>query len=149
MSDRLGLTQEELAHRVGKDRSSVANSMRLLQLPAEIQEDLAAGELSAGHARALLGVDREILQLKLCTLIKEKGLSVREAEKVVLQLKKGPRKGTKPLAPPDPDMQVLEDELCQFFGTRVKIQKGKKGGKIQIRYASADELNRIYTLLIH
>jgi ParB family chromosome partitioning protein len=148
MSDRLGLTQEELARRVGKDRSSVANTMRLLLLPVEIQEDLSAGQLSAGHARALLGLEQDLLQLKLWALIKEKGLSVREAERYVLELKKGGGKGGRSPVPLDPDMQVLQDELCQFFGTRVKIQTGKKGGNIQIRYTSADELNRIYTLLI-
>jgi ParB family chromosome partitioning protein len=146
--DSLELTQEELARRVGKDRSSVANTMRLLQLPGEIQEDLSMGEISPGHARALLGVDREILQLKLWALIKEKGLSVRDAERYVHQFREGKGSRARPSAPLDPDMQVLEDELCGYFGTRVKIQKGKKGGKIQIRYTSADELNRIYSLLI-
>ncbi len=82
-------------------------------------------------------------------LIKDKGLSVREAEKHVHEMKEGKAGKAKPLAPLDPDMQTLQDELCQHFGTRVKIQKGKKGGKIQIRYASAEELNRLYTLMIH
>lgn len=148
MLDRLSLTQEQLAQRVGKDRSSVANTMRLLQLPPEIQEDLSTGDLSAGHARALLGVDQEIVQLKLWALIKEKGLSVREAENYVNQLKGGRGKRGRATPVLDPDMQLLEDELCQFFGTRVTIQKAKKGGKIQIRYNSLEELNRIYSLLI-
>ena len=149
MMDRLDLTQEELARRVGKDRSSVANAVRLLQLPREIQEDLSSGQLSAGHARALLGVGQEILQLKLWALIRERGLSVREAEKYVLQFKEGRKKGPRPLAAVDPDVQALQDELSQYFGTRVMIQKGKKGGRIQIRYASVEELNRIYSLMIH
>ena len=150
MLERLELTQEELARRVGKDRSSVANMIRLLHLPKEIQEDLATGQLTAGHARALLGVDQDLLQLKLWALIKEKGLSVREAEQYVHQCNqgKGGKKG-RGSAPLDPDMQVLQDELCQHFGTRVTIQKGKKGGRIQIRYSSPEELNRLYTLIIH
>ncbi len=138
MLDRLELTQEELARRVGKERSSVANTMRLLQLPREIQEDLTTGRLSSGHARAILALDREVRQLKLWALIKDKGLSVREAEKHVHELKEGKARKEKPPAPLDPDMQTLQDELCQHFGTRVKIQTGKKGGKIQIRYSSAE-----------
>jgi ParB family chromosome partitioning protein len=149
MLDRFELTQEELARRVGKDRSSVANTVRLLQLPREIQEDLAVGRLSSGHARAILALDREIMQLKLWTLIKDRGLSVREAEKHALAMKEGKAGKQESPAPLDPDMQTLQDELCQHFGTRVKIQSGKKGGKIQIRYASAEELNRLYTLMIH
>ncbi len=148
MLDRLKITQEELARRVGKDRSSVANTMRLLQLPREIQEDLSSGRLSSGHARAILALDREVLQLKLWALIKDKGISVREAERHVQELKAGKAGKTKPIAPVDPDMQSLQDELCRHFGTRVMIQKGKKGGKIQIRYSSDEELNRLYTLMI-
>jgi len=149
MLERSGLTQEELARRVGKDRSSVANTLRLLHLPGEIQEDLSSGQISAGHARAILSLDREILQLRLWAQIKEQGLSVRDAERYVHQIKEGKAKRDKPPPTLDPDMQGLQDELCQYFGTRVKIQKGKKGGKIQIRYSSAEELNRLYTLLIH
>lgn len=148
MLDRLHLTQEEVARRVGKDRSSVANTLRLLQLPREIQEDLAAGQLSSGHARAILAAGREILQLRLWALIKEKGLSVREAEKQVHDLKEG--KGGKEKAPPsiDPDMQALQDELSRHFGARVIIQSGKRGGKIQIRYSSPEELDRLYSMMI-
>jgi len=149
MLDRLELTQEELARRVGKDRSSVANTVRLLQLPREIQEDIAVGRLSSGHARAILALDREVMQLKLWAQIKDKRLSVREAEKRVHEMKAGKAGKEKPPAPLDPDMQTLQDELCQHFGTRVKIQTGKEGGKIQIRYSSAEELNRLYTLIIH
>ena len=149
MLDRLEVTQEELARRVGKERSSVANTLRLLQLPREIQEDLANGRVSSGHARAILALDRDVMQLKLWALIKDKGLSVREAEKLVHEMKAGKVGKAKPLAPLDPDMQTLQDELCQHFGARVKIQKGKKGGKIQIQYTSAEELDRLYTLMIH
>jgi ParB family chromosome partitioning protein len=148
MLDRFELTQEELARRVGKDRSSVANMMRLLQLPREIQEDLTTGLLTAGHARALLGVEQDVLQLKLWALVKEKGLSVREAEQHVHRFREGKARKERPSAPLDPDTQVLQDELCQYFGTRVKIQQGKRGGKIQIRYSSPEELNRLYTLII-
>ncbi len=147
MLTRLRITQEELAQRVGKDRSSVANTMRLLQLPREIQEDLASGRVSPGHARALLALDREILQLKLWGMIKEKGLSVREAEKRVQALKGAGAGQARRPTPVDPDIQAVQDELSKRFGTRVTIQQGKRGGKIQIRFSSAEELNRIYALL--
>jgi len=148
MLQRLEVTQEELAHRIGKDRSSIANTVRLLQLPREIQHDLVKGDISAGHARALLGLDHEVLQIKVCALIKEKELSVRETEKVILRYKadKGADAGRR--EPLDPDMQKIQDELRGHFGAMVKIQKGKKGGKIQIHYNSSDELNRIYSLIL-
>ncbi len=146
MLDRLDLTQEELALRVGKDRSSITNSIRLLQLPQEIHQDLISSALSAGHARALLGLTNELLQLRVREEIKKKGLSVRAAEKLIQEYKDGPSKKA-PAQAFDPDMQELQDDLCRFFSTRVKVQKGKKGGKIQIMYSSLEELDRIYSLL--
>ncbi len=146
MLDQLDLTQEKLAHRVGKDRSSITNAIRLLQLPKEIHQDLIAGDLSAGHARALLGLTNELLQLKVGEEIKKKGLSVRAAEKLIQRYKEGSTQKP-PSESFDPDMQELEDELCRYFSARVKVHKGKKGGKIQIMYSSPEELDRIYSLL--
>jgi ParB family chromosome partitioning protein len=148
MLDRLELTQEEVARRVGKDRSSVANSLRLLQLPREIQEDLATGMLSSGHARAILAAGREVLQLRLWALIKDKGLSVREAERHVQGLKEGKGTGKKAAAQLDPDMHALQEELSRHFSAPVIIRQGKRGGKIQIRYSSTEELNRLYSLMV-
>jgi len=148
MLQRLQLTQEELAQRLGRDRSSLANSVRLLQLPREIQDDLIRGDLSSGHARALLALSNEVLQLQVRSLVKEKGLSVRETEKIVLNYKE--KKTGRPATDQvlDPDMKRIEDELRRYYGSMVKIHQGKKGGKIQIQYASSEELNRIYSLLI-
>ena len=148
MLQRLNITQEVLAQKMGKDRSSIANAIRLLQLPREIQEDITAGELSAGHARALLGLDHEIQQLKIRELIKKKGFSVRETEKYIQLYKSGAQEKKAGSSPLDPDMQRIQEELRRHFGAMVKIMKGKKGGKIQIQYASSEELNRIYSLLV-
>ena len=148
MLNRFGITQEELALRMGKDRSSIANAVRLLQLPKEIQEDLQTGKLTAGHARALLVLSNEIQQLRTGEQIKKSELSVRETEKLVLQLKEGARKAPPRKTSLDPDMQKIQDELRNHFGVMVKILKGKKGGKIQIQYASSEELNRIFSILV-
>ncbi len=148
MLKRFDITQEELAHRMGKDRSSIANTVRLLQLPMEIQEDLKTGELTAGHARALLGLSNQVLQLKIQTLIKEKGLSVREAEQIILRYKEGTKGRPAKPASLDPDLLRVQDELRKRFGAMVKILEGKKGGKIQIPFASAEDLDRIYSLLL-
>jgi ParB family chromosome partitioning protein len=148
MQDRFGLTQEEVAARVGRDRSSVANGIRLLQLPREIQEDLVSGELTAGHGRALLAVVNPVLQLRWRALIKDKGLSVREIERLVLEQKEGKDKKSGRPVRLDPDMQKIQDELRSHFGVRVKIQQGRKGGKLLIQYASLEELDRIYSLII-
>jgi len=148
MLQRLNLTQEELARRMGRDRSSIANSVRLLQLPREILEDLISGELTSGHARALLGLGHEVLQLKVRAEVKEKRLSVRETEKLILKYREKKDGKARPAERLDPDMQRIQDDLRRRFGAMVKIQKGKKGGRIQIQYSSAEELNRIYSLLI-
>jgi len=150
MLRRTGITQEDLAQRMGLDRSSLANSIRLLQLPREIQEDLVVGAISPGHARALLALGNEILQLQVCSLIKQKALSVRETEKIVLNHKQErTRAGAgAPAGHLDPDMRRIQEDLRRHFGAMVKIHQGKKGGKIQIQYSSAEELDRIYSLLI-
>jgi ParB family chromosome partitioning protein len=148
MQDRFGLKQEEVAARVGRDRSSVANGIRLLQLPREIQEDLVSGELTAGHGRALLALPNPVLQLKFRAVIKNRGLSVRETEKLVLEQKEGKGKKAAPPVRLDPDMQRIQDELMSRLGVMVKIQEGRKGGKLLIQYASLEELDRIYSLII-
>jgi len=148
MQERFGMTQEEVAARVAKDRSSVANAIRLLQLPREIQEDVTRGELTAGHARALLGLANAVLQLKMRAFIRDRNLSVRETEKLILGQKEGKAKTARP-GPLDPDLQRIQDQLRNHFSARVSIHKGGKGGKIQIHYASFEELDRIYSLMIH
>lgn len=146
--ERFELTQEEAARRVGKDRSSVANSMRLLRLPSIIQEDVVNSRLSMGHARALLSLedDQDILEAREQLLHKK--LSVRETEALVRKIKSFALQPKKPGKPqPDPELQHLAEELQRSLGTHVSIQAKKKGGKIEISYFSPEDLDRLLELL--
>jgi len=124
--DEFGLSQEEIARRVGKDRSTVANALRLLRLPEEVKEDLYEGRLSAGHARALLALEDEGLILEARKVILKRGLSVRETEKLVKKLKEGEKRPRKKKEP-DPDLEALAQEISEILGakTQIKIIKGK------------------------
>ncbi len=140
-------TQEELSGVVGKERSTISNSLRLLKLPAEIQQHLRAGEISSGHARALLSLGSSQEQIELCQLIIAKGLSVRQVEECVRgDVKLPKKKADKPSKPPlDVMLQSIQDQLAQRFVTRVKINPAAKGGggKIVIDYYSVEDLERI------
>ncbi|MFN3920989.1 MAG: ParB/RepB/Spo0J family partition protein [Caldimicrobium sp.] len=136
LMDRFNLTQEEIAERVGKDRATVANFIRLLKLPQEIQKDLLEEKLTVGHAKALLSLPTEELQLKARNLILEKNLSVRETEKLVEKLKKDeviPKK--KEL---DPDLVLLADEMSKLLGTKVEIKVKKKKPIFILQFESLD-----------
>jgi len=137
------LRQEDVAQYVGKDRSSIANALRLLKLPQVLQEDLEAGRLSMGHARALLALESEEEQLRLCDQTLAAGLSVRETEdQVRTQKRPTPDGRAKPL-----HLLALEETLQQYFGTRVAIRPGRKHGKIEITYTGEDDFQRLLTLL--
>ncbi len=142
-----GLTQEEAASRVGKDRSSVANAMRLLRLPPEVRAAIAAGELYMWHARALLSVPAETRLLKLARLVIERGLSVREVER----LARGERSATGKAKKPEASVAVRREEeaLMRALGTRVHIEERKGRGTIQIEFASHAEYTRLSELLLH
>ncbi|MGB4503573.1 MAG: chromosome partitioning protein ParB, partial [Syntrophaceticus sp.] len=146
--DEFQLTQEEIALRVGKSRSFIANSLRLLQLPEKIQGLLVQGKLSVGHGKVLLGVPDPQQQLNLAMEIVEKNLTVREAEKAAMRLlkqkKEKPRKKEQ-----DYELTDAEDRLRRLLGTKVKIKKGRKGGKIEIDFYSGDELDRLLELLFY
>lgn len=146
--DRFGFTQDRIAEAIGKDRTSVANSLRLLGLPQKIQEALKNGALSMGHGRALLGLEGAPAQMGVAKLILSKGLSVREVENIVRarRLKRGKKT---PLAPERKDyhLTTIEEELQRILGTKVKIIKGKKRGKIEIEYYSDADLERIINKL--
>lgn len=135
-----GLTQEELAKRLGKQRSTIANALRLLKLPEDIQQKLESGEITAGHARALLSLNNLKDQKKLSEDIVERKLSVREAEKQaeVLRIKEG-AVDTKA----NPEMASLETRLMEILGTKVKIRGSEKGGTIEITYYGQDDLERL------
>jgi len=143
-----GLTQEMTAERVGKERSTVANYLRLLTLPQDAKKDLASGAISMGHAKALLALDDPKKQLELRREIITRGLSVREAEALARKLK-APGSLKKTAAKPGPSAQVrmLEDELKSSLGTKVHIKPKGKGGKIEIEYYSNDELERLLDIL--
>ncbi len=141
--DEFGLTQEEVAGRLGRDRSSVANALRLLRLPKRIREDLAAGVLSEGHARALLGLEKPTDQLNARDTVVERGLTVRATEALVRRLRGGvPTKGDRPAAA-DPNLQALEDRLRTALGTKVRILREGKAGVVEISFFSDDDLTRL------
>jgi ParB family chromosome partitioning protein len=144
--DEFGYIQADLAEKVGKDRTSVTNALRLLKLPAEIQGDLREGRLSMGHARALLAVEETSGQLELCRLIKKKGLSVREVEQLAAQKKTAPGKIKKP-ARRDPNLESVQEEMIKAFGTKVDIEGSAKKGVIKVYYFSLDELNRLFDFI--
>ena len=145
LHDELHLTQEEVARRVGRDRSTIANTVRLLRLPREVRDLLNAGGLDAGHGRALLALDRADDQLALARETARKGLSVREVERRVALLR-APRPGKAPAR--DPNTRAAEERLRAALGTRVQIARRGKGGQLRIAFGSEAELNRIYDLLV-
>jgi ParB family chromosome partitioning protein len=137
-------SQEEMAEKVGKSRPAIANSMRLLALPPEVQAEVSAGNLPAGQARALLGLQTEPLIISACRDVVAKGLSTRETEKLVRQLMSGRRR--KRQAPTiDPDLRSVIEELQRLLGTRVRLLPKARStrGKIEIEYYSLADLERI------
>ncbi len=146
------LSQEEVAEKVGKSRPAVANSLRLLKLPAEMLEALRSGDLSPGHARAVLAVTSDEDRRALFRRILGEGLSVREAETLAADLNAGkrPAPSRKPEPAPktlDPDLRDLEQKLIGFLGTKVQLKGDGKKGSITIEYFSMDDLERVFDLM--
>jgi ParB family chromosome partitioning protein len=139
-----GLTQEQVAERVGRERSTVANYIRLLALPQRVQELLVEGAFTMGHARALLGLKGAAAQSRLAEEIAAKGLSVRQTEARVRQARSSGGGATRT---EDPDTVAAQDRLSRALGAPVKI-RGKEKGRIEIRFASLDELDRLYEQLL-
>ena len=145
----LGLTQDEVAKSVGKDRSSVANYLRLLKLPAQIQRMIEDGSITMGHARALLAIDSEDLQLKLANEIVTGKLSVRDIEHRVKKLSEEPKiRESSTAVENDANIRAAELKLKRHFGTQVKIHLGQSKGKIEIDFSSMSELDRIYSIIM-
>lgn len=143
------MTQDEMALRVGKDRSSIANHLRLLRLPVDIQKLLENGSLTAGHARALLALESEQQQLKMANDIISGSLSVRDTERAVKRASSGKRIRENSTAPRnDANIRAAELKLKRFLETQVKIQFGQNGGKIEIEFSSMGELDRIYSIIM-
>ncbi len=140
LQDEFKLTQEDLAKRVGKERSTVTNFLRILHLPKEIKQELAGGALSMGHAKALLSLERSRDQIQAAAMIVKKGLSVREAESLAARLKNPPKERK---IRQSQELKSLEERLKKSLGTKVSILSKSKGGRIIIEYFSAEELDRI------
>lgn len=148
LGQEFGLTQDAIATAVGKDRSSVANFIRLLKLPAKAQQMVASGALQMGHARALLAIDGDSRLLALAQQVVDRGLSVRETEHLVRHASSPPAPSVPPPpAAPDVHTRHAEERLRLALGTRVRITRKAKGGRIEIDFVSEDELQRLYEQL--
>ena len=148
--ESLGLTQEEVARRVGRDRTFITNYLRILKLPNEIQSLLEQEKLTFGHARALLGITDPQLQRRLAQRIHKHNWSVRETEHRIRNLNsQRPTANAAPAQHIDPNIRAAEAKLRRRFGTQVRIVSGKPGGagRIEIEFYGAEDLNRIYDLL--
>ncbi|HEV2350789.1 MAG TPA: ParB/RepB/Spo0J family partition protein [Terriglobia bacterium] len=149
LQQKFGLNHGEIADRLGINRSTVTNTLRLLRLSPSVQEMIGNGEISPGHARALLGFDSFAAQEKLARLIVHKGLSVRQIENMGASTGAKPDAGKAKAPPaPDPNTRAAVLELERALGTRVKIVGYPKRGKIEISYFSAEDLNRIYDWIV-
>jgi ParB family chromosome partitioning protein len=149
LANEFGLTQEKISEQVGKNRASIANSLRLLKLSKVIKEDIIAGRLSAGHARGLLSLesDKDIETLRREIL--KKDLNVRQVESRARQMKKPPaRASTDSGEKKDIFLKNLETELSRALGTKVDITPGKKGGKLVVTYYTNEDLDRIREIIV-
>lgn len=144
---QFNLNQEQVADKVGKSRSAVANIIRLLKLTPYVQEKLKDNELSYGHARALLALKDNNLQREVADLIISKNLSVREVEKYIQSLLASKPKKEKQKAAYNPFYREVQEDLQKLLGTKVSISKGNKKGKIEIEYYSEEELARIIQIM--
>lgn len=143
--DKYNLTQEEVSEKIGKSRSAVANTIRLLSLPQELITLVETGKISAGHARTLITIQNKDIQLKLAEEVHNKKLSVRELENLIKQMTKPVKH--KLVKAKSLELKDFEDKLSNKFSTKVNINGGDKKGKIIIEYYTADDLERIYNIL--
>ena len=154
LMDMAALSQEQVAVKVGKDRSTVANSLRLLRLPEDMQSALSRGEMSPGHARAILMLVNPADQQILFRRIVDRGISVREAEETAAGLNRGKKTARKTAAGEkpsqgrkEPEIRAIEEKLIEKLGTKVEIKGTGKKGRIEIAYYSTDDLERLLELL--
>lgn len=146
--DDFGLTQLQVAERVGKSRAAVANSVRLLRLPVEVKESLAVGKIREGHARALLGLPNEETQRLALQQVIERGLNVRQTEELV-------RRKTTPPAEPrgersrSPETDFLERAFCEALSTKVRLIRSRRGGRLIIHFYSEEELEALHELIVN
>jgi ParB family chromosome partitioning protein len=146
LGTEFGLNQDEIAKRVGRARSTVANTLRLLDLSPDVQEALSEGHLTEGHARALAGAPAGA-QASLLEAIVARGLSVRQTEELVRRLRDAPATPGSPKRAVEGEMDRLEEDLRTALGTKVQISRSRKGGRIVIEYYSDEELTRLFDRL--
>ena len=154
--ERFGYTQEDCSKRVGKDRVTITNALRILNLPEEIHEDLISGRLSAGHARALVGLHDRLKILRMRDVILARQLSVRETENLCKKTKKGGATeeglGIEDSLPEpnahDPDLRYIQESIQSHLGVRVQIRGNLNLGRIELTYLSADEFERLWKVLL-
>lgn len=144
--DDFGLTQDDIASRVGRARSTVANTLRLLDLDPSVQQALSEGNITEGHARAMLGADPPA-QRQLVEAVITRGLSVRQTEELVRRLRDKPAPAAAATANQDAEMERLEEDLRRALGTKVLLARSRKGGRIVIEYYSDEEFSRLFDRL--
>jgi ParB family chromosome partitioning protein len=145
--DEHGLTQEQLGQRIGKSRVSITNTLRLLQLPEQVSEALGGGVITEGHARAILMAEGEDARLQVLGRVVAQHLSVRETEALARRMNEAPAE-SEPVRVADPDVERLEDAFRQALGTRVRLVKGRRGGRLVITFFSDDELQGLYEAIV-
>lgn len=150
MARELHLSQEQIGERTGKDRATIANSIRLLQLPADLQQLVAERRLSPGHARCLLSLPAEELRRNVAERAVARGWSVRETERITQRMLEPRQLKSVDEAEADPNVKAAIEEMERALGTRVRIvEKANNRGKIEIEYYSTDDLDRIYSAIVH
>jgi ParB family chromosome partitioning protein len=149
LMDEFGLTQEDVARRVGRSRPAITNTLRLLQVSPEVQDAVEDRRISEGHARALASLDDHAAQDLALGLVEERSLSVRQTEQLVREVAAGSSlRGSPAVATPDPDLERLEADLRDALGTKVALNPGRKGGRITITWYDEDDLARLVDRLV-
>lgn len=148
LSEDFGLSHEEIAARVGKNRTTVTNSLRLLNLPDEVKQDLVSGKVSEGHARAILSLSSSKAQVAVLNSILKLNLNVRQTEELVRKLSGEKPKAAAPTQV-DPEIKALEEQLRQRLGTKVTLNQKKNGGTLTIHYYSAEELDTLLDVILN
>jgi ParB family chromosome partitioning protein len=145
--DEFGLTQQQVADKVGKSRVTVTNTLRLLKLPTEVKQALLQGQITEGHARSLLRLPSQNDQLRVLKAVLKGALSVRQTEQLVRRLAEEPKQKTRPAEKP-PELRALEDDFRRALGTKVSLSRGSKGGRLVIYFYSEEELRAIHDLIV-
>ncbi len=149
--EEFDISQEDLSKRMGKDRTTITNTLRLLKLPLEVRNQLLQNRITSGHARAILSLENKEKQKELCALIIKKGLSVREAEAIAKRWSEKPKKSVTPVkkrSDLESQLSSLQDSLRKYLGTKVLITQKDKKGKIEIEYYSHEDLKRIVEAIL-